>query len=106
MHWHHLKQQIITKTRPYMKFQNWKHLFNKTLMIEFVSIIITNEYEELLVSQRSNKDKPMYLYWQNPGGKVEQNESYHEAIAHEMQEETGLVIEGNFKARLIQTDTY
>jgi len=106
MRWHHLKQQVIIKTKPYMKFQNWKHLFNRTLTIEFVSIIITNEHKELLVSQRSNPNKPMYLYWQNPGGKVEKDESYQEAIAREMQEETGLVMKGNFKARLVQTDIY
>jgi len=46
----------------------------------------------------------MYLYWQCPGGKIEQNELYNQAIKRELVEEIGINFE--ITPDYIQTNTY
>lgn len=57
---------------------------------KFVSLILTNENKDLLVSQRSNIKKPMNGYYQCPGGHIEPNETTHDALKRELFEETGI----------------
>ena len=66
--------------------------------IEYVSLIITNENNDLLVSQRNNQSKPMHGYWQPIGGKIEDNETTIEAIKRETEEEAGINID-NLKTK-------
>ena len=42
---------------------------------------------------KRNKDKYMGLKWEFPGGKVEQNESFKEALSREILEELNVTIE-------------
>ena len=44
-----------------------------------------------LIAQR-NKNKYMGLTWEFPGGKVESNENFHEALSREIQEELNIQI--------------
>ena len=44
-----------------------------------------------LIAQR-NKNKYMGLTWEFPGGKVEPNETFHEALSREIQEELNIQI--------------
>jgi len=44
-----------------------------------------------LIAQR-NKNKYMGLTWEFPGGKVESNETFHEALSREIQEELNINI--------------
>ena len=44
-----------------------------------------------LIAQR-NKNKYMGLTWEFPGGKVEPNENFHEALSREIQEELNIQI--------------
>jgi len=44
-----------------------------------------------LIAQR-NKNKYMALTWEFPGGKVEPNENFHEALSREIQEELNIQI--------------
>ena len=44
-----------------------------------------------LIAQR-NKNKYMGLTWEFPGGKVESNETFHEALSREIQEELNIQI--------------
>ena len=44
-----------------------------------------------LIAQR-NKNKYMGLTWEFPGGKVESNETFHEALSREIQEELNIDI--------------
>ena len=49
-----------------------------------------------LIAQR-NMNKYMALKWEFPGGKVEPNETFHEALAREIQEELNISINVNEK---------
>ncbi len=44
-----------------------------------------------LIAQR-NRNKYMGLKWEFPGGKVESNETFHEALSREIQEELSIQI--------------
>jgi len=44
-----------------------------------------------LIAQR-NKNKYMGLTWEFPGGKVESNETFHEALSREIQEELNIIL--------------
>jgi len=79
-----------------------------TKTIEFVSLIIINEYDQLLVSQRTNSNKPMYLYYQCVGGKIEQKESREQTLSRELLEETGIILENlqPIQPYCIQTNVY
>lgn len=43
----------------------------------------------ILLSQRARTDKLGFL-WETPGGKIEGNESHHQAVRRELKEELGL----------------
>ena len=58
----------------------------------------------MLVSQRTNPNKAMHLYWQCPGGKIEQTELCDQAIKQELMEEIGINFE--ITPDYIQTNTY
>ena len=51
-----------------------------------------------LIAQR-NKNKYMGLTWEFPGGKVESNETFHEALSREIQEELNIQINVHKKLR-------
>ena len=59
--------------------------------IDVVAAIIKRE-DYYLLAKRS-KDKYMGLKWEFPGGKVEQNESFKEALSREILEELNVNIE-------------
>jgi len=68
-----------------------KYIYQK---IKYVSLIITNENNDLFVSQRSNNSKPMNGYFQPIGGKIEDNETIIEAVKREADEEAGIEVNG------------
>ncbi|MDF1758228.1 MAG: 8-oxo-dGTP diphosphatase MutT [Legionellaceae bacterium] len=53
--------------------------------------IITNQEQQVLITQRSNKSSHPGK-WEFPGGKLEENESAGEALIREIKEELGLDI--------------
>lgn len=55
--------------------------------------LILNEKEEILLMKRSSKCKNQHGYWQIPGGSVEFNETFQDAIKREVEEELGIEIE-------------
>ena len=59
--------------------------------VDVVAAIIKSEDYYLLAKR--NKDKYMGLKWEFPGGKVEQNESFKEALSREILEELNVNIE-------------
>ena len=59
--------------------------------IDVVAAIIKREDYYLLAKR--NKDKYMGLKWEFPGGKVEQNETFKEALSREILEELNVNIQ-------------
>ncbi len=57
-------------------------------MIEVVSAVIIRNGRILLTQRREGKDFP--FTWECPGGKVDGNESHHDALRRECMEELGL----------------
>lgn len=57
-------------------------------MIEVVSAVIVRNGRLLLTQRRHDKDFP--FTWESPGGKVEGNESHHDALRRELKEELGI----------------
>lgn len=55
------------------------------------AVVITKEYEIVLVEQYRYAGNEFYL--EVPAGKIEENETYEEAIIREVQEETGFISE-------------
>ena len=62
---------------------------------DVVAAIIKKD-NSYLIAQR-NMNKYMGLKWEFPGGKVEPNETFHEALAREIQEELNISINVNEK---------
>jgi 8-oxo-dGTP diphosphatase len=58
--------------------------------IDVVAAIIKNENTYLIVQR--NRDKYLGLKWEFPGGKVEPNESFQEALLREIHEELNIDI--------------
>lgn len=61
-------------------------------MIEVVAGIIYNNEGKFLIAQRNLK-KAQGGYWEFPGGKLEQGETYQEALRREIKEEFNADIE-------------
>jgi 8-oxo-dGTP diphosphatase len=61
-----------------------------------VVAVIVDSKGRLLVSQRSLSSAAPGK-WQNPGGKVEDNENHYEALKREVKEETGMDIKAMSK---------
>jgi len=59
--------------------------------VDVVAAIIKSEDYYLLAKR--NKDKYMGLKWEFPGGKVEQNETFKEALSREILEELNVNIQ-------------
>ena len=59
--------------------------------VDVVAAIIKSEDYYLLAKR--NKDKYMGLNWEFPGGKVEQNETFKEALSREILEELNVNIQ-------------
>ena len=59
--------------------------------LDVVAAIIKSEDYYLLAKE--NKDKYMGLKWEFPGGKVEQNETFKEALSREILEELNVNIQ-------------
>jgi len=58
---------------------------------ENVVAAIIKKNNSYLIAQR-NRNKYMGLTWEFPGGKVESNETFHEALSREIQEELNINI--------------
>lgn len=54
--------------------------------------VILNQQGEVLLAQRP-EGKPWAGWWEFPGGKIEQGESIHQALARELNEELGISIQ-------------
>ena len=54
--------------------------------------ILINAKKEVFIAQRSSKGK-YPLKWEFPGGKVERNESFEQAVIRELQEELGIIVQ-------------
>ena len=54
-----------------------------------VGIMILNEDDEVIVSQRTKIGGPLYMKWQFPSGYLEQYEQFSECISRELVEECG-----------------
>ncbi len=63
-------------------------------MINVVAAIIKNKEGKILIAQRNFK-KAQGGLWEFPGGKVEPNETYEEAIVREIKEELNMDIKYN-----------
>lgn len=61
-------------------------------MIEVVSALIVEQGRVLLTQRRPEQD--FAGCWETPGGKVEGNESWHEALRREFREEVGVELSG------------
>lgn len=57
-----------------------------------VRAILTDEDGKILIIKRSTDSKTNPGKWELPGGKVDQNESFDQALIREVYEETGLKI--------------
>ncbi len=60
----------------------------------FVSVCILKKNNKILFTKRPSK-KYYGDYWEFPGGKLEKNETFEEAIQRELAEELGIQIEIN-----------
>ena len=65
--------------------------------------VIFNQEGEFLLAKRP-KGKPYEDYWEFPGGKLEQGESVHQALARELREELGIEISGSQAWEMIEHD--
>lgn len=54
--------------------------------IPVVALVLENHQGDILIQQRT-KGKHLAGLWEFPGGKVESNESFHQALVREIQEE-------------------
>ncbi|CDW87473.1 probable 8-oxo-dgtp diphosphatase nudt15 [Stylonychia lemnae] len=55
-------------------------------------IMIMNEFDEVLVSQRLEPGKVGHLKWQFPGGHLEYAETFEQGTIREVEEEAGVVL--------------
>ncbi len=62
-------------------------------------IALINEKNEVLISLRNNSEE-YKGFWEYPGGKVEKNESLHDALNREVNEELGIMLQENCSAPL------
>ena len=69
-------------------------------LINVVAAIILKE--NLYLIAKRNRNKHLGLKWEFPGGKVEQNESFQEALIREILEELDIII--NVKHKVAEKD--
>ena len=63
------------------------------MIVEHIAIgVLINNDNRVLIAKRS-ADKYMGNKWEFPGGKVEEGETYQEALCREMQEELGIDVQ-------------
>ena len=76
-------------------------------MTNVVEAIIKNDNYFLIVQR--NKNKHMGLKWEFPGGKVEENETFEEALVREINEELSIKINlhklGQYQSDIIKVVT-
>ena len=72
---------------------------------QVITALISDEKGRVLVSKRSFSSQ-MPGQWQNPGGKLEKEESHTEALKREVKEETGLEVKkvGNLIFRVVDKE--
>jgi len=61
-------------------------------VIKVVAALILNEKNEILITQR-HQNTHLGGYWEFPGGRVEEDETYNEALTREITEEVDLKID-------------
>ena len=71
--------------------------------IEVAVGVLFNENDEILIGQRTVKDK-YYQKWEFPGGKLENGESPEAALVREFSEEVGVVIDASERFMVINHD--
>lgn len=71
-----------------------------------VRAIIINEDEKILIIKRSANSKTNANKWELPGGKVDQNETFDQALIREVYEETNLKINLNGVAGVSEQDLH
>jgi 8-oxo-dGTP pyrophosphatase MutT (NUDIX family) len=69
-----------------------KKIIKRSKSFEFVGAIIQDKQGRILVSQRALNSKMYPGKWQIPGGHVEKDEGFLEALKREVKEETGLEV--------------
>ena len=75
-----------------------------TLKVTEVAVgVIFNQDGQFLLAKRP-LGKPYENYWEFPGGKLEQGESVHQALARELFEELGIEISGSQAWQIIEHD--
>jgi 8-oxo-dGTP diphosphatase len=76
-------------------------------LIKVVGAVIENENNEILCALRSPK-MPLPNLWEFPGGKVEKDENFKEAIEREIKEELACTVEysGVFNDNTHEYDTF
>ncbi len=66
---------------------------NLYMVLPFVVAIIQNKDGKILIGRHPNlARKPYPLFWDLPGGKLEEGESPEECIVREIKEETGFAV--------------
>lgn len=59
--------------------------------IQMITLVVKNRHNEILLLQRSSKNKHYKLHWQFPEGKIEPGERPRNAAKREFQEEIGFL---------------
>ena len=57
-----------------------------------IGVMILNEFDEVLVSQRIEPGKVGHQKWQFPGGHLEFGESFESCTVREVEEEAGVLL--------------
>ncbi len=69
-----------------------------------VKVIIEKDGKFLLIKRAEQEDAKHFGYWESPGGKVENNESFEDAAFREVKQETGLDVKLKKKIKEIKED--
>lgn len=74
--------------------KDWTHMFSDDIKFSQKALILHPISQKILVLQRSLNSKTHPGYWDFPGGNVLYGQSAKKSILEEIQEETGLTLQG------------